>query len=183
MKGLAANLRSRPMTSAISIVVLIVVGPLLGIAALLSIPVTCILRLLDQLREAKLKRNLSRTARLMPWPEARQRIQSNGTFIQEFVTVKVPSRLWWTPEDIETISPHACCFNEHQWMADDCAAFCNWCYHRYTHPSSGTAFMVVWEKSDGAEVWPLLEQLREQKRCVAFSSYGSNKSAANPAAA
>jgi hypothetical protein len=68
-------------------------------------------------------------------------------------------------------------------MMEDCTAFCNWCYHRYTQPSTGAAYLVAWNKSEGAEVWPIMDQLREQKRCVSFSSYGASKSAANPAAA
>lgn len=101
----------------------------------------------------------------------------------EYLSTKGPVRNWITFEDIATMSPYPCCFEEHPWFEENGAPFFDWCRHRYTHPQSGEAVLVIWDESESAEVWDQLSKLREQKRCVVVGPHSLNNCSGMPVAA
>jgi hypothetical protein len=77
------------------------------IAAPLSIPVTKVWQALKRRQERKFVTEMKSADRLVSWTEARSYMENgNGFLISEHFSLKGPTRLWWTPDDVPAISPH-----------------------------------------------------------------------------
>lgn len=116
-----------------------------AILAAISIPWTYIQKSLQRRRERTFTEQMKKAGRLMYWQELKQ-VEANGTgtVIGEYLSTKGPFRLWWTPDDIPTTSPHKWRREQHfAWMEDEFIPFFEWCYERYTNPQSGAARLVA----------------------------------------
>jgi hypothetical protein len=86
--------------------------------------------------------------RVMGWPDFAQSMQGKrGTLLIEGSEIKWLN-WWWTEEDVRAVSPHPLpentltCNRKEQ---RDLLPFREWCYARYTDPSSGRALLVLGE--------------------------------------
>jgi hypothetical protein len=83
--------------------------------------------------------------RVMDWAELKSAMGvGKGTVIGEFLSMKGPFRLWWTPEDIPKTSPYA----REKEVREECMRmepqnFFRRCYSRFTKPEGGLARLVV----------------------------------------
>src|SRR5262245_57161591 len=97
----------------------ILVLPILGVAAGVSIPITYLHRYLERRRETQFTREMKDIGRWILWGDAVSQDTGRGTFIEEYPSIKGPYRLWWTSEDISCVSPYPCCFQELPWEFED----------------------------------------------------------------
>jgi hypothetical protein len=81
--------------------------PLLFLAGAVSIPWTYLQKLEQRRQERRFAEQMKKAGRLMQWQEFKQ-VEANGTgtAIGEYLSMKGPFRLWWTPDDIPATSPH-----------------------------------------------------------------------------
>lgn len=152
-----------------SILVSLIFLPLLFIAAGISVPVTVIRRYLQRRAERRVAEGLRHGGRVVEWSEARGRCEcKGGTFIEEYLSLKGPWRLWWTPDAVPGLSPLPCCFAEYPYAEADgqYAEFWRWCGGRYCDLKEGTAHLVVVRKEEEAEVSETLRRLRVEQRVV-----------------
>ena len=146
--------------------------PLLLIGAVVSIPVTWIMRATSRRKERRFAADMRLTGRQMPWQEVRSQIESgNGTIILEIVSEKGPWRLWWTPEDVTATSPYECCFERWPvWAETDYSKFFEWCRCRFTDSERGEAFLVETLDLDRKEIHNLEKTARATRRGVSVYS-------------
>jgi hypothetical protein len=119
--------------------------PLFFIVGALSIPWTYFQKSRQRNQEKKFAEQMKKTGRLMRWEEF-QRTEPNGegTAIGEYLSMKGPFRLWWTPDDIPATCPHNWNREKHfAWMEPEFLPFFQWCYARYTNPQTGSAHLVL----------------------------------------
>jgi hypothetical protein len=128
----------------IPIVFFPIYAPLLLLVVAIGIPVSHVLRWKQRIDERKFIDKMKTARRCMKWNDFKQAIEKNeGTAIGEYLSMKGPFRLWWTPEDIPTTSPYRCDHENHDaFLEEEFAPFFEWSYGRFTHPQRGLARLV-----------------------------------------
>ena len=125
------------------------IGPVLGIplllvAALLSIPYMLGAIIYIAWRERQFFRRLRSQGRTLPWREVEHHLRAGeGTLVIE-QSQKQSHRLWWTPEDIPSLTPvSAPSFADIDFVliAPD-EPFAAWCFQRYLSSATGSAFLT-----------------------------------------
>jgi hypothetical protein len=147
--------------------------PIMFLAAGVSIPWTYIRKSVQRLKERRFMERMKKAGRLMEWQEFKQAIASGeGTAIGEYLSIKGPFRIWWTPEAIPRTSPHRWEREKHfafPFMEPEFLPFFEWCYTRYTNPVSGSAQLVSVPKDERNQ----LKALSTNPRFVSICSYRS----------
>lgn len=124
--------------------------PVLLIAGVVSIPAIGVLWIVFRLQERRFANVMAASNRSMTWAELELAIErEQGTIIAECLSEKGPCRLWWTSENIRTNSPHKY-YPENEspefylgpWIDPELEPFFEWCYARYTNPTSGIGRLV-----------------------------------------
>jgi hypothetical protein len=136
----------RPTRKGIKIPVVFfpIYAPLLLLAAAIGIPVSHFLLWKQCIDERKFIAKMKSARRFMKWDDFKQAMERNeGTAIGEYLSMKGPFRLWWTPENIPTTSPYRCDRENHfVFPEEEFAPFFEWSYGRFTHPQRGLARLV-----------------------------------------
>jgi hypothetical protein len=144
---------------------------MLPIGAAVSIPVTWVSRFLMHRRENRFASRMRACGKLVSWSEARAQVEQGcGFFVEETLSAKGPYRLWWTPIDIPSESPHSCCFERFPECGEsvnpESPAFHKWCRSRLTDPDCGAAQLVDLADVDRKGVNQILSELHMAHRCV-----------------
>src|SRR5262249_23568305 len=110
--------------------------PLFLLLAAASIPWTYVHRAVQRRQERKFREQMKGAGRLMQWDEFKQvETSGEGTVIGEYLSMKGPFRLWWTPENVQVESPHNWKREHHFAIAEpEFLPFFEWCYARFTSP-------------------------------------------------
>ena len=141
----------------------ILVLPLLLVGALLSIPCTWVWRNVQSRKEARFAEAMKRVQRSISWEEAEHHVSGKqGTLICETLSMKGPSRLWWTPDFVPDVSPFPYVRSkdkEHICFEKEFAAFGKRCFERYTSPTCGKAVLVGQPKMDRQDSWQQVGRL------------------------
>jgi hypothetical protein len=145
----------------------IIMLPVLFLAAGVSIPIGWVRNRRMRKQERLFTNRMRSAARLLSWEVANRRAAINGTWIEEYDSFKGPYRLWWSPDDLPSQSPHPCCFERIPWAAED-TEFFRWCHVRYTDPEAGTALLVDHANIPPAELKRVLAEQRTYHRCVSI---------------
>ena len=120
-------------------------GPLLLLAALLTpiwLPITMGVTWLS---EKAFIQQMKRRGRYMEWPEAAKRLsKGEGTAILDHIN-KLPTRLWWTEDNVAELSPHPLPEEDDLPFlpVPDLPPFVGWCYAHYLDPENGRAFLTL----------------------------------------
>jgi hypothetical protein len=119
-------------------------APLLLLAAAIAFSVGHVLPWKQRIDERKFIDKMKSARRFMKWNDFKQAMEKNeGTAIGEYLSMKGPFRLWWTPENIPTTSPYRCDRENHvAFLEEEFAPFFEWSYGRFTHPQRGLARIV-----------------------------------------
>jgi hypothetical protein len=134
-----------------SLSLLVLLSPVILLWIIVQVPFSEVRRTTARRREKRFAAEMRAAGRLVTWAEARSQIDNqHGTLIGEFVSNAY--RLWWTPEDVPSLSPYPCRFEadkppEHS----DHSLFDEWCRSQFTSPESGTARLVDIRKPDEEE--------------------------------
>jgi hypothetical protein len=135
----------------------ILLVPILMMAAVVSIPYAWARRTLVKRKELRFKRRMKSMARLKTWNDVESCLaDKTATFVVESLSMKGPSRLWWTPDRISEISPFPFVSSDNRdrlCYEMEFRPFGNWCFHRYTSPRSGKAFLVEIPVEQSKEIW------------------------------
>jgi len=139
------------------IVLMPVLMPVLMIAAVVSIPYTWVWRAITKRKEQRFAERMKSVGRLKAWDEVEGFLHNGkGTFIAESLSLKGPSRLWWTTDKISQINPFPFVSSEKRdrvCYEMEFRPFGNWCFHTYTSPRSGRAFLVEIPVEETRELW------------------------------
>ena len=137
------------------------------IAAPLSVPISWTMRYFERRREDRLAIALRGRGRSISWQQAKAEVGlGHGTLIGEYLSLKGPFRLWWTPESIAEISPYPCCFEKLPWGIEEAAAFFLWCRSEFTDVPNGRALIVGRTAVASAEIRNPLEEACLRHRFV-----------------
>jgi hypothetical protein len=141
--------------------------PLMFLAAAISIPWTYVQRAAQRRQERIFTEQMKKAGRLMRWQEFKQAEASGmGTAIGEYLSMKGPFRLWWTPEDVPATSPHEWNRQHHiAYMQPEFLPFFEWCYSRYTNPHSGVARLVSVPEEERNQLKAVLTSTRFISTC------------------
>jgi len=155
----------------VSILFLPIYLPLLFIGGAISIPWTYVQKLKHRRDERKFAKQMIAVGRLTTWKELQLAIENGqGTVIGEYLSTKGPFRLWWTSEDIPTISPHRCDREEHwAWSEPEFLPFFEWCYAKFTNPQSGLARLVCVPEEERKGLMKKLSGVRFVSTCSFMS--------------
>ena len=108
-------------------------------------------------RELRFAQRMSIAGRLKTWIKVQGFAAGNtGTFIAETLSMKCPSRLWWTTDKISENSPfpYASSGNRHRICYEmEFRPFGNWCFHHYTSPVTGKAFLLDLPIDEKKAIW------------------------------
>jgi hypothetical protein len=148
---------------------LILLSPAILTLTLIFVIVQAPSSIIDRRRRVRRQKSfaaqMEASGRLVPWAELPSQLDSNsqGTLIEEDAEDDLYN-IWWTPEDIATLSPHPCCFDEPcpQTMPnmEGFRPFFEWCRSRFTSPESGKALLV----DVGKDFWSFCEGTRGRPR-------------------
>ena len=128
---------------------LLLLLPILLIGGALSIPISLAIRNSDRKKERRFSEQMRRCGRTMSSESLMDRIHSSeGTIIREWTRMyKGPVRWWWTPNDFYKECPHASVDYVTMWQDDAYRPLLEWCWSRYTSPTTGEALLVELPKS------------------------------------
>ena len=145
---------------------------MLFIAAGLSIPVGLVRPIIERRREAQFAQKMKTAGRMIPWSEVASEMEAgNGTVICEWLSMKDPVRVWWTRDNIASISPHACSLDKYPDFFDpELVDFFRWCGERYTDPQVGSATLIVIPKEFQDSALAKMDDLRSATRYVSIRS-------------
>lgn len=158
--------RRRPERKPINLGVVgaIVLTPILLVVAAASIPYGWVRRNLVKQRNLRFERRMKSTARLKTWNDIETSLADRtGTFVVESLSMKGPSRLWWTPDTISEFSPFPFVSSDNQDRSCyemEFRPFGNWCFYRYTSPRSGKAYLVEIPVEQSQEIWKRVKTAR-----------------------
>lgn len=131
--------------------------PLLAIAALISLPYSWIQRGIVERRERRFAREMKLAGRLKSWSEVEELVRGNaGTFIAEYLSMKGPTRLWWTEDRICETTPYKYVSSEnreHICYEMEFRPFGNWCFRKYTSHVSGKAYLLGLPEDQKKTIW------------------------------
>jgi hypothetical protein len=145
----------------ISILFLPIFLPLFFVAGALSIPWTYVQKLKQRRQEKRFATEMASSGRIMTWSEFESAVgNGEGTAIGEYLSLKGPFRLWWTPEDIPATSPHNCNQQNIAWPQPEFADFFNWCRAQFTSPQLGRAKLVLIPDGERAKLQNKLDSAR-----------------------
>jgi hypothetical protein len=117
--------------------------PVLLAGACLAVPYTVGARWFRLHREHRLRLLMKSRGRLIPWSEfVRAMREQGGTCIEEKFSPKGPVRFWWTPEDVQSQSPHEIIDWFTMRKGRQHEPFVHWCRARYTNSENGIAVLV-----------------------------------------
>lgn len=155
-----------PLPYSIPIVVLFFA--LFLIVALISIPATRMYFGLQRRRERRFTAKLRAAGRVISWEDARSLVeQGRGLFIAEYLSIKGPHRLWWTPDTVPALCPYPCCFDDFpDFLPHLSGPFHLWCRARYTDVNSGSALWVERSQTELYECSGAIERLRLLRRAI-----------------
>lgn len=144
------------------------------VLVILSIPWVFFASKWVDFKERKLTEQLAMRGRAIELSDALSRVRENqGTLIGEQLSITGPYRLWWTEEDIPSLSPYECCHaEEFVWEAflngaSSKGEFFEWCAERYTNPHSGKGLIVPISRPEEYEQHSQeFSELRRMKRMV-----------------
>jgi hypothetical protein len=141
--------------------------PLLFLAGAISIPWGYLQKLQQRRQERRFAEQMKKTGRLIQWQKFKQAAANGkGTAIGEYLSMKGPFRLWWTPDDIPATSPHKWKREKHiAWMEPEFLPFFQWCYARYTNPVSGLAQLVPVPEGEREQLEAMLTRSRFVSTC------------------
>lgn len=141
--------------------------PLLFLAGAASIPWGYIQKSVQRRQERIFADQMKKAGRLIEWQEFKHaEANGEGTVIGEYLSMKGPFRLWWTPEDVVTASPHKCKREQHfAWAEPEFLPFFEWCYARYTNPQTGVARLVPVPESERIQLKAMLTSTRFVSTC------------------
>lgn len=133
---------------------LVLLSPLILLWIIVAIPFSLIKGGMVRWREKRFAARMRAADRLVSWAEARSQIDvQRGTLIDESVPGDV-SRLWWTPVDVPTLSPHPYCPEGDKppepWQHIN---FDEWCRSQFTNPETGSAKLIDLHRADRDELW------------------------------
>ena len=135
---------------------LLMLPPLL-LTAVLSIPFGWIRKFVVERSERRFAKQMKLAGRLKSWNEIQGFVVSKtGTLICEQLSIKGPSRLWWTADNIPEISPfpYATSNNRTRICYEaEFRPFGKWCFQQYTSPSTGKAFLVDLPATQRRNIW------------------------------
>jgi len=125
----------------------LLVLPLLAVIGALSMPYVLVAGSIMAHRERRFARSMKTKCRTMEWAYFYQKIsEGQGTLMIERFSLKGPTRMWWTEEDVYSLCPYPTA----DWftMAKDSSfdAVREWCGKRYTDLQVGTASFIVGTK-------------------------------------
>jgi hypothetical protein len=128
----------------VSIVFLPIYLPLLLIAWAVSIPWSRVRRIMVRRRERRFSQQMWPAGRTTPWEDFECALnEKRGTAIGEYLSLKGPFRLWWTPDNVPILGPHKCDIGSHHaWLEPEFMPFFDWCREEYTDTETGTASLV-----------------------------------------
>jgi hypothetical protein len=114
------------------------------IAGALSIPVTKIWFAIKRRQERTFATEMKAANRLVSWAEVRSHVESgHGCLISDHLSLKGPTRLWWTSDDVPAVSPCTYVVEEPPGLLEaPNSEFDAWCRSRYTNPQSGAGMLV-----------------------------------------
>jgi hypothetical protein len=122
----------------------LIFGPLLLLAALLT-PVWLPVVMGEMwLREKAFIRLMKKRGRYMAWPDVAEKLRAGeGTAILDQIN-KLPPRLWWTADDVGSLSPHPLPHDDDlpYFPLPELPPFVAWCYARYLNPVNGLAILT-----------------------------------------
>jgi hypothetical protein len=140
---------------------LLVLVPLLLLAAGISIPYSLAAGQIRLRRQIAFQAKLKARNRTMEWSDFVDALNEHrGTVIEERFSLKSFDRSWWTPDNLyaESLYPIA------DWltMRDDpnFDQFSKWCHQRYTSPETGNALLVCSPDAPGKEVYEFWSRFR-----------------------
>jgi hypothetical protein len=128
---------------------------------------TYVQKLRQRSQEKRFATEMASSGRVMTWREFESAV-GNGerTAIAEYLSLKGPSRLWWTPEDIPAISPHNCDRQHHVAFPEpEFAYFFDWCRAQFTNPQSGRTKLVLVPEEERPELKTKLDGARFVSIC------------------
>ena len=135
--------------------------PVLFVGACLAIPYTVGVRWLRLHDEHKLRQLMKSRGRLMTWAEfARAMHERGGTCIEEKFTARGPVRIWWTPDDVGTESPHEIGDWFRMRKGRKYEPFVHWCRARYTSADAGSAMLVDATRVPRRQMYTLWSECR-----------------------
>ena len=107
-------------------------------------PVTYVMRFLQRRSERRFARAMMAAKRAMTWEDFELALrEKRGTAIGEYLSLKGPFRLWWTEDDIPSVSPYNYDRGNHfAYWDSEYAPFFNWCRSVYTASGAGSAKLV-----------------------------------------
>ena len=151
----------------ISILFLPIYLPLFFVAAAVSIPWTYVQKLRQRTQEKRFATEMESSGRIMTWREFESALENGeGTAIGEYLSLKGPFRLWWTPKDIPAISPHNFDREHHfAFPEPQFASFFDWCREQFTSPQSGQAKLVLVPEEERPELKTKLDGARFVSIC------------------
>jgi hypothetical protein len=153
--------------------------PLLFIAWAVSIPWSSLRRVVVRRRERRFSQQMSAAGRTMAWEDFEGALnEKRGTAVGEYLSLKGPFRLWWTPDDIPLLSPHKCDRGNHYaWLEHEFMPFFDWCRKQYTDPQTGTASLVIVPREEGVH---LKDRLNDARFVSIYSSERRSRNLATP---
>lgn len=135
--------------------------PVLFVGACLAVPYTLGARWMRTHREHKLRLQMKSLGRLMTWAEfVKAMRERGGTCIEEKFSPKGPWRFWWTPDDVQSESPHEIIDWFTMRKGRQHELFVHWCRACYTNSESGTAMMVDATRVSRREIYALWAECR-----------------------
>jgi hypothetical protein len=117
--------------------------PLMAVVAVVSLPFLPIVAWWENRRRRLLDESMTKQNRTMSWSQFIQAAEEKrGTLVVEGDPRKGPN-LWWTPEDIPSISPHTCARDLGALFNRTYKPFWVWCRKRYISRVTGSALLVL----------------------------------------
>jgi hypothetical protein len=162
------SVRGRAVPFPLSVILWIPMVAAFLIATPLSIPVTKVWQAIKRRQERKFVTEMKSANRLVSWTEARSYIENgNGFLISEHFSLKGPTRLWWTPDDIPAVSPHRYLFETNSDPFNSInSEFELWCRSRYSDPRSGGAHLVELPDVDRDGIRQSLTKVSNEHRLI-----------------
>ena len=134
------------------------VYPPLLIVGAISIPWGAILLWRARVNDRRLLKRMKIASRSITVDQLMHDLNENrGTLLIEAVSPKLPTRIWFVPEDIRSTSPYQC--EPHggpsKYLlapAPELESFYKWCEGRFTDESSGSGFLVEVSNEERATI-------------------------------
>ena len=112
--------------------------------------------------EEKLSEEMQRKGRTIKWANFLQAVNAyHGTVIEERHSFKGPVYLWWTPDNVRTLSPYPIADWFTMQKDKEFGPFARWCYERYTSTETGSALLLSADPAYAKEASTLWRKYHE----------------------